>query len=87
MKDGDGLTITVKLYAPFKFSGSQEERELEVPGNLSVGDLLERLEDEGVFSEFARQAAFAIVDNDVAENNYILQAGQIVKILPVLAGG
>lgn len=81
------MTITVKLYSPFKFSGSQEERKLEVPGNLSVGDLLERLEDEGVFSEYARHAAFVIVDNDVAENNYILQAGQIAKVLLRLVGG
>lgn len=81
------MIITVQLYPPFKFPDGTERQQTEVPEGLTIGDLLSRLEAGGALGNFSRQAVFAIAENDVAVNDYILKAGQTVKILLQLAGG
>lgn len=81
------MKITVQLYPPLKFPDGAEYHQLEVKEGLSIGDLLKRLEAEGAFSDYSYQAVFAMVENDVAINDYILKAGHTVKILLRPAGG
>ncbi|CEP66496.1 Molybdopterin synthase/thiamin biosynthesis sulphur carrier, beta-grasp [Moorella glycerini] len=81
------MNITVQLYPPLKFPDGAEYHQLEVKEGLSIGDLLKRLEAEGAFGDYSYQAVFAMVENDVAINDYILKAGQTVKILLRPAGG
>ena len=82
------MIITVQLYPPLKFPGGTERRQLsEVPDGLTIGGLLNKLEAGGTFGGYGQQAVFAIVENDVAVNDYILKAGQTVKILLLIAGG
>jgi sulfur carrier protein ThiS len=81
------LNITVQLYPPLKFAGGTEYQQLEVTEGLSIGDLLKRLEAEGAFGDYKRQAVIAMVENDVAFKDYILKPEQVVKILLALSGG
>lgn len=81
------MTVTVQLYPPLRFTDGAKRRQLEVEEGCRIGELLQRLEAEGAFGEYGYQGVFAMTENDVALNEYILKAGQEVKILLRPAGG
>ncbi|WHH59280.1 MoaD/ThiS family protein [Petroclostridium sp. X23] len=81
------LNIFVELFPPLKFPNGDKTRQMNVEQHLNIGDLLERLKDEGVFDDYGCNALLVMVDDQIAENNYLLNNGQVVKILLHVAGG
>ncbi|MDN5344513.1 MAG: hypothetical protein PWQ18_624 [Clostridia bacterium] len=81
------MDITVQLYPPLKFPDGAERRRIEVEEGCRMGELLQLLEGEGALGEYGYQGVFAMTENDVALPEYILKAGQEVKILLRPAGG
>ena len=81
------MIITVRLYPPLKFPDGTERQQMEVQDGFTIGGLLGELKAGGTFGDYSQQPVFAIVENDVAINDYVLHVGQTVKILILIAGG
>lgn len=81
------MFITVHLYPPLRFPDGTERKQMKVQDGFTIGGLLGELKTGRIFGDYSEQAVFAIVDNDVAINDYVLQACQTVKILIQMAGG
>lgn len=81
------MKINVQLYPPLKFLDGQDKKELNFISGSTVEDLLKKLDAAGALGEYGRQGVFALVENDVALNEYVLKPGQIVKILLRPTGG
>ncbi|GAB6156220.1 hypothetical protein JCM17380_49720 [Desulfosporosinus burensis] len=81
------MIITVQLYPPLKFPDGTERKQMKVQDGFTIGGLLGELKTGRIFGDYSEQAVFAIVENDVAINDYVLQTGQTVKILIQMAGG
>lgn len=81
------MLITIKLFPPLGFPDGRECREVDVPENTTIADFLKSLEQTGALGDYSWEEVFAIVEKEVASNDYILQAGQTVKIILHPVGG
>ena len=74
------MILQVRLFATLR-DGRFKEKKLELPDESSVADLLEHL-------KISRdELGTLLVNGTVADANHQLSAGDVVSILPLLAGG
>ncbi len=81
------MVVTVQLFPPLIFAEGGKHRDIELPDGATVGCLLNLLEELKTLGVYGQHGVFAFVDRDIATNDYILRAGQMVKIMLRPAGG
>ena len=81
------MRVTVKLFALLREIAERSETVLEVPEEISCGEILSRLRDEIPSLFPVLEHCFIAVNGRYADKNTPLSARDEVAILPPVSGG
>ena len=81
------MNIKVKLFSPFIFSDGNRTCNIEVEEESKLIDLIDLLDNSGLFSPYGKDSLLVIIDNNIISDDYSLQNKEKVEILLQVSGG
>ena len=81
------MHIYFNPYSPLAFPGGQGDGKMEIPNDTSVAAFLQFLNERGLLGGYGPQGVFVVIENSVVPTDYMLQEGQVVKVLLQPQGG
>ena len=81
------MTIRVKLFAAMRDLAGDDSADVELPDGATVGDLRRELGKQLPLARSLLNRSGIAVNQDVAENDRSIQAGDEVAVIPPVSGG
>ena len=81
------MVVKVRLFATLRQTAGWSEREVTLPAQATVADLVALLDRENAGLDLADRSAYAAVNQAYASGDQILTDGDEVAVFPPVSGG